>query len=163
MTLDAEAPMQLHPPTSAALDPALPVAGGCIFLIRSDIARPEALAGPAREALGAADAVLYDGNADPGILALVRSGAFVEPIASQGERAPAKSAAIARAGKLASEGWRVVWLGSGDAERSPAAFAAAAGNAIHVCTDVCAHEPTARSALGRGPQPLATAFNGLAG
>lgn len=139
-----------------------PAAGGCIFLIRLDAALPQALGEPAREALAAADAVLHDGDIDPGIMGLVRRGAFVEPVTASGERLAGRSAAIARAGKLASEGWRVVWIGSGNAGRQPADFAAAAGAAIHVCTDVCAHEPT-RSILGRGPQPLATAFNGLAG
>ena len=92
----------------------------------------------------------------------MRHGVFVEPVASVDERAPGRSAAIGRAGKLASEGWRVVWIGSGGAGCSPADFAAAAGTAIQVCTDACAHEAT-RSILGHGPQPLATAFNGLAG
>ncbi len=164
MTRYLQEPIPLRPFASATSAPAAvpPAAGGCIFLIRLDPARPQALAAPARDALAAADAVLHDGDIDPGILGLVRNGAFVEPVMATGECSAGRSAAIARAGKLASEGWRVVWIGSGNAERQPADFAAAAGTAIQVCTDVCAHEAI-RSILGRGPQPLATAFNGLAG
>lgn len=149
-------------PGPLARSAALPADAGCIFLIRLDIARPESLAAPARDALAAADAVLHDADIDPGILDLVRRSAFIEPVSAAGQPAPARSAAIARAVKLAAEGWRVVWIGSGDRASSPADFAAAAGTAIQVCTDVCIHEAT-RSTLGRGPQPLATAFNGLAG
>lgn len=162
MTCYSEKPIDPRPLAPSAPSAALPADAGCIFLIRSDSACPRSLAAPARDALATADAVLHDGDIDPGILALVRRGAFVEPIAGADEFGPGRSAAIARAGKLASEGWRVVWIGSGDAARRPADFAAVAGTAIQVCTDVCAHEAT-RSILGRGPQPLATAFNGLAG
>lgn len=134
---------------------------GCIFLLRSDPAHAHRLARPARAALAAADSVLHDDNVDPRILALVPHGAFVEPVACGTDCAPAQSAAIARARKLASEGWRVVWLVSDDDRSPPAALAA--GGAIHVCSDSCAHEPQPAMADGRGPQPLATAFNGLAG
>ena len=135
---------------------------GCIFLIRSDPAHAHTLAGPARAALAAADAVLHDDDPDPRILALIPHSAFVEPVASDIDCAPAKSPAIARARKLASESWRVVWLVSDDDRHASAAFAAI-GGAIHVCTDVCAHEPRLAAINGLGPQPLATAFNGLAG
>jgi hypothetical protein len=130
---------------------------GCIFLIRSDPAHAHLLGRPARAALAAADSVLHDNDVDPRILALVPRGAFVEPVASYSDCTPA----IARARKLASEGWRVVWLVSDDDRHPPAALAA--GGTIHVCTDVCAHEPQPAMLDGRGPQPLATAFNGLAG
>ena len=127
---------------------------GCIFLIRSDPAHAHLLGWPARAALAAADSVLHDDHVDPRILALVPHGAFVEPVASDSDCTPA----IARARKLASEGWRVVWLVSDDDRHPPAAL-----GAIHVCTEVCVHEPQAAAVNGRGPKPLATAFNGLAG
>jgi hypothetical protein len=144
------------------LSPASPSSGcGCVFLIRSNPAHTHLLARPARAALAAADAVLHDDGIDPRILALVSRSAFVEPVASNGDCASAKSPAIARAFKLASEGWRVVWLVSNDDRYPPAALAT--GGTIHVCTDVCAHEPQPAMLDGRGPQPFATAFNGLAG
>lgn len=103
---------------------------GCIFLIRSDPAHAHLLGRPARAALAAADSVLHDNDVDPRILALVPHGAFVEPVASDSDCTPAKSPAIARARKLASEGWRVVWLVSDDDRHPPAALAA--GGTIHV-------------------------------
>ncbi len=149
------------PSASSPVSPGT-AACGCIFLIRSDPAHAHLLAQSARAALAAADSVLHDDDVDPRILALVPHGAFVEPVASDSDCAPAKSPAIARARKLASEGWRVVWLVSDDDRRHPPA-ALAAGGAIHVCTDACAHEPQAAAVNGHGPKPLATAFNGLAG
>jgi hypothetical protein len=146
----------------SALSPVSPgTACGCIFLSRSDPAHAHLLARSARAALAAADSVLHDDDVDPEILALVRHGAFVEPVAAGNDRAPARSPAIARARKLAFEGWRVVWLVSDDDRHPPAALAA--GGTIHVCTDVCVHEPQAAAVNGHGPHPLATAFNGLAG
>ncbi len=162
MTRYSNTRCSLRPLARSAPLATVPVDAGCIFLIRSESVHPQPLAAPARDALAAADAVLHEADIDPGILTLVRHGAFVEPVAAAGERAPQRSAAIARAGKLASEGWRVVWIGPAAGAVSPADFAAATGVAIQVCTDVCAHEAT-RSILVRGPQPLATAFNGLAG
>ena len=154
--------MQSRPLASPALPPAPPAGGsGCIFLIGGSAASAGALAAPACAALAAADAVLHDDDVDPGVLALVPRGTFVEPIKSNNGRPPAKSTALARARKLASEGWRVVWLVSGDTERIPGQFAAA-DRTIHICTDRCAHEAHA-AADGLGPQPLATAFSGLAG
>ena len=107
----------------SALSASSPVSPGtacsCIFLIRSDPAHAHLLGRPARAALAAADSVLHDDDVDPRILALVPHGAFVEPVASDSDCAPAKSPAIARARKLASEGWRVVWLVSDDDSASP--------------------------------------------
>jgi hypothetical protein len=149
----ASQPLARSPPS-----PASPSGGcACIFLIRSDPAHAHLLARSARAALAAADSVLHDDDVDPRILALVPHGAFVEPVASDSDCTPA----IARARKLASEGWRVVWLVSDDERHPPAALAA--GGTIHVCTDVCVHEPQAAALNRRGPQSLATAFNGLAG
>jgi hypothetical protein len=135
---------------------------GCIFLIRSDPAHAHLLGRPARAALAAADSVLHDDDVDPRILAFVPHGVFVEPVATGSDCAPAKSPATARARKLAFEGWRVVWLVSGDDRHCPPALAAACG-AIHFCTDGGSHEPQPATVDGHGPQPLATAFNGLAG
>ena len=104
-------------------------------------------------------AILINNDAFDRVSDFLRSEHFVEEIH---RRIFEIAGSLIRAGKLASEGWRVVWIGSGDAARTPADFAAAAGAAIQVCTDVCAHDAT-RSNLGHGPQPLATAFNGLAG
>jgi siroheme synthase len=155
--------MGSRPLVPSALSSGLPGAScGCVFLIRSDPAHAHLLARPARAALASADAVLHGDDLDPRILTLIPHGAFVELVASDSDCAPAKSLGIARARKLASEGWRVVWLVSEDDQHSPAALAAA-GEAIHVCTDVCAHEPQSAIVDGRGPQPLASALNGLAG
>jgi hypothetical protein len=141
--------------------PASPgTACGCIFLIRSGSAGADLLGRPARAALAAADAVFHDDDVDPRIRALIPRRAFVEPVASDSDCRLAKSPAIARARKLASEGWRVVWLVSDDDQHPPAALAD--GGPVHVCTDSCAHETQAAMVDGRGPQPLATAFNGLA-
>ncbi|MGA8381826.1 MAG: hypothetical protein WB710_11940, partial [Stellaceae bacterium] len=115
MTRYSENPIRPRPLVPLAPPVASPADPGCIFLIRSGSASPQSLAAPERDALAAADAVLHEGDIDPGILALVRHGVFVEPVASVDERAPGRSAAIGRAGKLASEGWRVVWIGSGGA------------------------------------------------
>ncbi len=149
----------------SALSASSPVSSGtacgCVFLIRSDPAHAHPLARPARAALAAADVVLHDDDVDPRILALVPHDAFVEPVASDSDCAPAECPAIARARKLASEGWRVVWLVSDDDRHPPAALAA--GGIIHVCTDVCVHQPRPAMVNERGPQPFATAFNGLAG
>jgi siroheme synthase len=134
---------------------------GCIFLIRSDPAHAHLLARSVCAALAAADSVLHDDDVDPRILALIPHGTFVEPVASASGCSLAKSIAIARARKLASEGWRVVWLVSADDRHPPAVLAG--GRTIHVCTDGYAHEPWPAMVDGRGPQPFATAFNGLAG
>jgi hypothetical protein len=106
---------------------------GCIFLIRSDPARAHLLGRPARAALAAADSVLHDDDIDPRILALVPHSAFVEPVASDSDCTPAKSPAIARARKLAFEGWRVVWLVSGDDWHPPRLSQLAAPSCLHGC------------------------------
>jgi len=150
----------LSPP---ALSSVLPSAGcGGVFMIHSNGADAQALTRPARAALAAADAVLHDDDAAAEVLALVPQGAFVESVASNNDYAATISPAFARACKLASEGWRVVWLTTAYSPHSPAALAAA-GGPVHVCTDVCAHESQVSLVDVRGPQPLATAFNGLAG
>ena len=120
-----------------------------------------AVAGRARrtDALATADAVLHEGDIDPGILALVRRGVFVEPVASVDRRAPGRSAAcFAPASSLPGDGG---WCGPARRCRAHAGRFAAAPAPSKICTDVCAHDAS-RSNLGR-PQQLATAFNGLAG
>jgi uroporphyrin-III C-methyltransferase len=137
---------------------------GSVFLIGSDPQRPGELSWPALAALAAADAVLHDGAVDPGTLALVPRRVLVEPVPGD----------IARVGKLAGEGWRVVWLVSGDPARSPAHRADAerlreAGIATHTiagflyCDEVAVLGAALPPAGAVAPQPLATALNGLAG
>jgi hypothetical protein len=136
---------------------------GCIFRLRPDAVDPSALPSSARTALAAADAVLYDRGVDSRILALARQNAFLEPVAGSDDLAAA-TIAIARVRKLASEGWRVVWLVRADLDQLSAAIDGASGCAdLHICTDLCTHAEQALFALARGPQTLASAFNGLAG
>jgi uroporphyrin-III C-methyltransferase len=143
--------------SSPAGPTALRSEAGSVFLISSDPERPGALSWPAQAALAAADAVLHDAAVDPAILALVPPRAFVEP-------APGD---LARVGKLAAEGWRVVWLVSGDPAASPARRAAAEylrekGIATQLIAGFLPGDAVAVFA-GPPPQPLATALNGLAG
>ncbi len=133
--------------------PSLPPGGpGLVFLIGSDPDRPGELTWPALAALAAADAVLHDGDVDPLTLALAPRGCLVEP-------APGD---IARARKLAQEGWRVVWLVAGDPARSPEKFAAASGIAVRTIAGIAGGEPATLAACP-APQPFATPLNGLAG
>ena len=85
---------------------------------------PSRMPEPALAALAAADVVFHDANFDPAMLALIPRGAFVEPVSSCGDRVSAQTAAIARADKLAAEGWRVVWLICGSDQPVPGKFAA---------------------------------------
>jgi hypothetical protein len=134
---------------------------GCIFRLRRDLADPSALPLSTRTALAAADAVLYDGDADPRVLALARCDAFVEPV-SRGDGRMAAGVAITRMRKLVSEGWRVVWLASSDTVLSPAAILGDSG-AVHICGEICPHAQGAGPVPAHAPHNLATAFNGLAG
>ena len=137
---------------------------GPVLLVGSDPGRPGELSWPALAALAAADVVLHDGAVDPGTLALVPGRALVEP-------APGD---LSRVGKLAGEGWRVVWLVSGDpaslpARRADAERLKARGIATHTIAGFpdCDGETlftAATAAAGiAAPQPYATALNGLAG
>jgi|GEM_PF-3241560 hypothetical protein len=112
---------------------------------------------PALAALGAADAVLYDGAVDPHSLAVVPSHAFIEKVAA--------GAGGGRAKKLAAEGWRVVRLLAGGPAGSPAALAEAEElTAAGVAIRFFAGSRAAASPLPTPvPQPFATALNGLAG
>jgi hypothetical protein len=112
---------------------------------------------PERSALAAADVVLHEPDVAPSILSLVKRGAFVEPVAANGHPLLTRASGIARARKLASEGWRVVWLVAGDTEPLSADFAEA-GLVVAGCAAADAFV-----ASGRGPHLFATALNGLAG
>jgi uroporphyrin-III C-methyltransferase len=137
---------------------------GSVFLIGSDPERPGALSWPALAALAAADAVLHDGAVGPDTLALVPRRVLVEPVPGD----------IARVGKLAGEGWRVVWLVSGNPASSPKRRAEVerlreAGIATHTIAGFlnCDEDGVSGAAVAAAgavaPQPLATALNGLAG
>jgi uroporphyrin-III C-methyltransferase len=132
---------------------------GSVFLIGSDPERPGILSWPALAALAAADAVVHDGAVDRATLALVPHRVPVERAA----------AAVERVGKLAGDGWRVVWLVSGDPARSrkrraEAARLREAGVATQTITGLL---PGAGSVAAvpetPTPQSLATPLNGLAG
>jgi len=110
-----------------------------------------------RWALAAADVVLHEADIDPPILALTNRGAFFEPLVADGHPSLIRASGIARARKLASEGWRVVWLVTGDAAPLAADFAEAG----LVLAGFAAAD--AFVASGGGPHLLATALNGLAG
>jgi hypothetical protein len=133
---------------------------GCIFRLGSDIADPNALPLSLRTALANADAVLHDAEIDPEISAMIRPDASIEAIPANGERVTAALAAIGRMHKLASEGWRVVWLASTDLDQ-PTGLTRNAP--IHICGEVCTHAEQHARMLTPGPRSLATAFNGLAG
>ena len=83
---------------------------GLVLYVGFDAEAPGELAWPALAALEAADAVLYDGGAEPPTLELIPRRCFVEAVSP----AAGEEAAAARANKLAGEGWRVVRLVAGD-------------------------------------------------
>jgi hypothetical protein len=70
---------------------------------------------------------------------------FVERV-SRGDGRMAAGVAITRMRKLVSEGWRVVWLASGDTAPSPAAILGD-GGAIHICGEIC--RPRLEQLIGR--------------
>lgn len=110
-----------------------------------------------RRALAGADAVLCETGIDAAILSLAPHGALVEAVMASGQPALPRVSAIARAAKLTSEGWRVVWLAAGDA-RGVAIDLAAAGVAVGEC-----RAPDSDTMRPYEPHSLATAMNGLAG
>ena len=130
---------------------------GLVLYVGFDAEAPGELAWPALAALEAADAVLYDGGAEPPTLELIPRRCFVEAVSP----AAGEDAAVARAKKLAGEGWRVVRLVAGD----PAT--AAAGELARLA----ALGVRVRTLAGTGvaplskplPQAFSTALNGLAG
>jgi uroporphyrin-III C-methyltransferase len=149
------------------LSPIIPAAiraeSGLLFLIGLNPDRPGELSWPALAALMAADAVVHDADVDPDTLALVPSRCFVE----------AAPVDIARVRKLASEGWRVVWLVVGDPAKSLATLAnaerlAEAGITIRTIASLWSGGPDGFGPIGSlgdtpVPQSFATALNGLAG
>lgn len=131
-----------------------------VVFIGCDPAYPGELPWPARAALEVADVVLYDRDVASATLALVPSRCFAEPMPPDA----GEGAGLARAGKLAGEGWRVVRLVVGD----PAASASAVGETERLAAAGIATRTLSGAVGGSagnlpGPQPLATALNGLAG
>ncbi|HEV2301982.1 MAG TPA: SAM-dependent methyltransferase [Stellaceae bacterium] len=127
---------------------------GLVLYVDFDAERPGELSWLALAALQAADVVLCDGAADHVILRLLPPRCFVEA-AADGE------AAVARAKKLAGEGWRVVRLVAGD----PASAAGEAERlaALGVRVRSLASDRAGAALLKPLPQAYSTAFNGLAG
>ncbi|HEY3911190.1 MAG TPA: SAM-dependent methyltransferase [Stellaceae bacterium] len=148
---------------SPPVPPDVPADTGLVLLVGFDPERPGDLSWPARAALSAADAVIHEGTIDPDILTLVPRRCFVESVPGD----------AARVGKLAGEGWRVVWLVAGDPSISLAALAKAerlaeAGIAIGTIASLPGggrgdERPSASLDATLAPQSFATAFNGLAG
>jgi uroporphyrin-III C-methyltransferase len=130
---------------------------GSVFLVGANPERPGELSWPALAAIAAADAVLHDGAVASETLALVPRHVFVEPLPGD----------LARVGKLAGEGWRVVWLVGGAPMHSPERRAEAArlreaGIATETIAGFLSDDDSMAVAVA-APQPLATALNGLAG
>jgi hypothetical protein len=119
-----------------------PVAGGPIVI---RMANSGEISPMVRAKLGAADAVFCDDDADRGVVALTSPGALVEFVAVNGAGAWSRPLSIARARRLAGDGWRVVWIASANVDLPSDCDQAD-----------CAVEAGA-------PHALATAFNGLAG
>lgn len=104
--------------------------------------------------LAAADVVLYDDKLAAEIAALVPRAALVELVSSGDDSGLTRAAAAVRARKLASEGWRVVWLVSSAVDElalgsSEPGLATANGGAD--------------SSAASTPHLLAIGLNGLAG
>jgi hypothetical protein len=126
---------------------------GRILLIGSDAG---AMSPSAQAALAAADVVYCEQDVDPDILAGTAPRAFVEWVPADGDRAVARAVSVSRACKLASDGWRVVWVIPGDRAHSLPDFAAAN-------PEIDAGNVEAHVAATGEPHLLATALNGLAG
>ena len=105
--------------------------------------------------LASADAIFCEEAVDPTGLALVAPGVFIERVPVDDDRAPARFLLLDRARRLASDGWRVVWLVPGDSETASADIRAA--GAVTMC-DVA----DCRKSLYRR-HAVATVQNGLAG
>jgi hypothetical protein len=109
----------------------------------------------AQAVVAGADIVFCEEEAYGSIPALVSSAALVETVSATGDRTWSRAFSVARARKLAADGWRVVWVAAAAADDLPE-FECADG-----IDDADATEPAAPS--GCAPHPLATPFNGLAG
>lgn len=134
-----------------------PLPDTAVVVIGCAPASPLTIPAPERLALAGADAVLCETGIDAAILSLAPKSVFVEQVTANGHPALPRVSAIARAAKLASEGWRVVWLAAGDA-RPVALGLAAAGVPVG---DRAA--PDGEMPPPYEPRSLATALNGLAG
>jgi hypothetical protein len=109
----------------------------------------------ARAVITGADIIFCEEEAYGGILGLVSSGALVETVSVIGHRTWSRAFSVARARKLAADGWRVVWVAAAEADDIPE-FECADGIGAAVVADPAAPSVSA-------PHPLATPFNGLAG
>jgi hypothetical protein len=120
--------------------------GGALLLIRCS----GQISAEQRAALTAADVVCVETGIEAGIVAAAARSALVEPVPTFGSPDPAHQHALARARRLAADGWRVVWLSRSAVD--PVGTEFASGDA-------------AAAALAAAPAPhaLATALNGLAG
>jgi hypothetical protein len=130
-----------HQPSSHLLI-TKPVAAGPIFV---RMANSEEISPTGRAALAAADVVFCDDDVDPGVVALTRPCALVEFVSVNGAGAWSRPLSIARARRLARDGWRVVWIASAN---------------VDLPSDC---EQTDCAVEAGAPHALATAFNGLAG
>ena len=130
---------------------------GPVVFIGCDPAQAGTLAWPARAALDVADVVLYDPDTPASVLASVPKRCFAEPAGS-------RDAVVARAARLAGDGWRVVRLVAGD----PATADAALGEAERLLAagiETRTLSGTGVTGLGEfsDSRRLSTALNGLAG
>jgi hypothetical protein len=88
-----------------------------------------------------------EAGVDAALVALTPRHALIEAVPGQGSPSPVRERALARARRLAEDGWRVVWL-----------TASAVGDQV-----IDLAESEAAFALARPPHMFATALNGLAG
>ena len=109
----------------------------------------------ARAVVAGADIIFCEEEAYGGIIALVSSGALVETVSVTADRTWSRAFSVARARKLAADGWRVVWVAAVEADDLPE-FECADGIGGAGVADPAAP-------AGCAPHPLATPFNGLAG
>jgi hypothetical protein len=119
------------------------------------LSEPGDISPKARAVVAGADIIFCEGEAYGGILALVSSGTLVETVSVTGDRTWSRAFSVARARKLAADGWRVVWVAVAEADDLPE-FERADGIA-----DAGVADPAAPPASA--PHSLATSFNGLAG
>lgn len=102
--------------------------------------------------LAEADIVFCEEGVDPGVLAWVGRSKMVEFVTPSSEQA----VSIARACKLANDGWLVVWVTSAAVADQPFGLAPRHGALENLLSALDA-------AHTNEPHSLATAFNGLAG
>jgi hypothetical protein len=110
-----------------------------------------AIAPPAQQVLARADIVFCEETGAAEALAQLGRKAPVEWVCAH--ETPARELAIARALRLAGDGWRVVWITSADAPALPPEFAPPGAGATAATVPLAALPQHA----------LATGLNGLAG